>query len=154
MERDFSKYEIKNRKAKFEYIFIETFQAGIQLTGSEIKSIREGLVNMGDAYCVFQNGELYVRNLHISEYKQASEQNHDAMRNRKLLLKRSELKKMARKVSEKGFTIVPYRIFFADSGFAKMEIALAQGKKAFDKRESIKQKDQQREIDRMDKYTR
>ena len=154
MERDFSKYEIKNRKAKFEYIFIETFKAGIQLTGYEIKSIWEGMVNMGDAYCLFQNEELYVRNLHISEYKQASEQNHDPMRTRKLLLKRTELKKLAKKVSEKGFTIVPYRIFFAFLGFAKMEIALAQGKKAFDKRETIKQKDQQREMDRMDKYTR
>ncbi|MCB0658893.1 MAG: SsrA-binding protein SmpB [Saprospiraceae bacterium] len=152
MERDFTNFEIKNRKAKFEYIFIETYQAGIQLTGSEIKSLREGQANMGDAYCILQKGELFVRNLHISEYKQASE-NHEPTRTRKLLLKRSELKKLERKVSEKGFTIVPYRIYFAASGFAKIEIALAQGKKSFDKRESIKQKDQQRELERIDKYT-
>jgi SsrA-binding protein len=141
--------EIVNRKAKYEYEFLQTIEAGMQLTGSEVKSLRNGDANMGDAWCVFERGELYIRNLHIGEYKHSSTEVHVPLRMRKLLLHKAELKKLERRASEKGLTIVPYRIFFAESGFAKCEIVLARGKKSFDKRESIKEKDVQRDVDRM-----
>ncbi|HLF63332.1 MAG TPA: SsrA-binding protein SmpB [Saprospiraceae bacterium] len=140
--------EIVNRKAKYEYEFLQTVEAGLQLTGTEVKSLRNGDCNIGDAWCLFQSGELYIRNLHIGEYKLASAGQHVPLRMRKLLLHKAELKKLERRVTEKGLTLVPYRIFFAESGFAKCEIALAKGKKSFDKRESIKEKDVQRDLDR------
>ena len=140
--------EIVNRKAKFEYEFLLTLEAGMQLTGTEVKSLRNGDVNMGDAWCLFQDGELFIKNLHIGEYKHASTEQHMPLRIRKLLLHKAELKKLERRVTEKGLTIVPYRIFFAESGFAKCEIAVARGKKSFDKRQSIKEKDVQRDMDR------
>jgi SsrA-binding protein len=140
--------EIVNRKAKFEYEFLQTMEAGMQLTGTEVKSLRNGDANMGDAWCLFENGELYIKNLHIGEYKHASTEQHPPMRIRKLLLHKAELKKLERRATEKGLTIVPYRIFFAESGFAKCEIALARGKKSFDKRETIKERDVQRDLDR------
>jgi SsrA-binding protein len=140
--------EISNRKAGFEYAFIQKFEAGMVLRGSEIKSIRDGKVNMGDAYCVFLNGELYVKNLHISEYKMASYLNHEPLRERKLLLKKNEIKKLSEKIKNQGVTIVPTRLFFNAKGFAKLEIALATGKKLYDKRESLKEKSVKREIDR------
>jgi len=140
--------EIINRKAKFEYQFIQGFEAGIMLQGTEVKSLRNGDANMNDAYCLFKNCELYIRNLFIGEYSHGNVNNHETRRERKLLLKKSELTKLEKRVSEKGFTIVPYRIFFSERGYAKMEVFLAQGKKSYDKRESIKQKDIRRDLDR------
>ncbi len=148
-EKKSKSIEITNRKARHQYHFIDTYEAGIVLQGSEIKSIRTGQVNLNDAYCVFKKGELFVRSMYIKEYKYATYFNHEARRERKLLLKRQELKKLDKKVKERGFTIVPYRLFISERGFAKLEIALAQGKKSFDKRETIKAKDQKRDLDRM-----
>jgi len=144
--------EMKNRKAKFHYSFLQEIEAGIMLTGTEIKSIREGEANLKDAFCVFDHGELFVKNLFIAEYKFGNQHNHETRRTRKLLLKKGELKKLEKRVKEKGFTIVPYRLYLSERGFAKLEVALAQGKKSFDKRESIKEKDNKREMDRMKKY--
>jgi len=143
--------EIKNRKASYEYKFIETFEAGLKLMGTEIKSIRSGNANLNDAYCTFNEGELYVRSLFISEYLFGNIFNHETRRDRKLLLHKQELKKLQKKVKEKGFSIVPFRLFINERGFAKLDIALAQGKKAYDKRQSIKAKDSKRELDRMRK---
>ena len=141
--------EIINRKATFEYHFLSTYEAGIVLQGTEIKSIRQGNVNLRDAYCVFKKGELYVKSMFIAEYKFGNIFNHEARRTRKLLLRRQELRKLEKKVKERGFTIIPYRLYLSERGFAKLEIALAQGKKSFDKRQSIKEKDQKRELSRM-----
>lgn len=151
MKRDFSQFEIKNRKAEHEYFLVEKLQAGIILSGSEIKSIREGSANLNEAYCIIEQGVLWIKGMHISEYKQASYQNHEPTRSRKLLVNKSELKKLERKVSEKGFTIIPYRLYFSDTGFLKLEIALARGKKMYDKRETIKERDNKRELDRLQK---
>lgn len=140
---------IKNRKASFEYELIERFVAGMKLVGTEIKSIRNGKANMSDSYCQFYNSELFVKNLHISEYEMGTHNNHEAKRDRKLLLNRKELQKLEKKVKESGFTIVPIRLFINDRGLAKLEIALARGKKVYDKRETLKQKDAQRDMDRM-----
>ncbi|MEO1514484.1 MAG: SsrA-binding protein SmpB [Bacteroidota bacterium] len=145
------KIEIVNRKAKFEYYFVDEFEAGIVLTGTEIKSIRAGHANLNDAYCVFRQGELYVRSLHVAEYKFGTYYNHEPRRMRKLLLNKKELRKLERKVKEKGNTIVPYRLYVTDRGFAKLEIALAKGKKSFDKRASIKERDSKRDLDRLKK---
>ena len=142
------KIDIKNRKAHFGY-FLEThFEAGIKLKGTEIKSIRNGQVNLKDSFCYFRKGELFVKNMHISEYKYGNQNNHDPERPRKLLLKRSELKKIEKKVKERGYTIVPTRIYINERGLAKIEIAMARGKKNFDKRESIKRKDIKRDMER------
>ncbi|MBK7637120.1 MAG: SsrA-binding protein SmpB [Saprospiraceae bacterium] len=143
--------EIVNRKAKFEYSFLQMFEAGIVLTGTEVKALRLGLANLNDAYCLFDHGNLVVKNMFISEYDHGTVYNHDSRRDRRLLLRKTELKKMERKVTEKGFTIVPYRLYFSERGFAKLEVALAQGKKAFDKRESIKERDSKRDMDRLKK---
>lgn len=143
--------EIVNRKAKFEYSFLQMFEAGIVLTGTEVKALRLGLANLNDAYCLFDHGNLLVKNMFISEYDHGTVYNHDSRRDRRLLLRKTELKKMERKVTEKGFTIVPYRLYFSERGFAKLEVALAQGKKAFDKRESIKERDSKRDMDRLKK---
>lgn len=143
--------EIINRKATHEYHFIDTYEAGIVLQGTEIKSIRKGQANLRDAYCVFKKGELHIRSLFIAEYTHGNQFNHDTRRPRKLLLRRGELRKLEKKVKEKGFTIVPYRLYLTERGFAKLEIALAQGKKSYDKRESIKQKDLKRDMDRIKK---
>ncbi|WP_205943617.1 SsrA-binding protein SmpB [Pedobacter cryophilus] len=142
-----SDINIRNKKASFEYHILETFTAGIKLLGTEIKSIREGKANISDSFCTFINEELYVRNLHISEYSHGSFYNHEAKRDRKLLLTKKELKKLVVKGEDKGLTIIPLKIFISDRGFAKMDIALAQGKKAFDKRESLKERDVKREMD-------
>ena len=141
--------EIVNRRAKFEFHFIDVVEAGIVLTGTEIKSIRQGNVNLRDAYCLFKDGELFIHSMFIAPYAFGNLFNHEARRTRKLLLKRTELKKMDKKVKERGFTIVPYKLYLSDRGFAKVEIALAQGKKNYDKRDSIKQKDQKRDLDRI-----
>lgn len=142
---------ILNRKAKFEYTFVDTFEAGIMLVGPEVKSLREGNANMTDAYCFFRKGELFIRGLYIAEYKMAHHFVPDPRQERKLLLTKRELKKLERKAKEKGFTIIPYKIFFNDRGLVKIEIALAQGKKVHDKRQSIKDKDARRDLDRIKK---
>ncbi len=143
-----SKVNIKNRKASFEYQFIDKYVAGIMLLGTEIKSIRNNQANISDAHCVFIEDELYVRNLHIAEYSTGGHNNHEPKRERKLLLNRQELGKMIGKVKEKGMSVIPIRLFINDKGKAKLEIALAKGKKIYDKRESIKEKDQKRDIAR------
>jgi SsrA-binding protein len=140
---------IKNRKVTFEYELIERFVAGMKLVGTEIKSIRNGKANLSDSYCQFYGNELFVKNLHISEYEMGTHYNHEAKRDRKLLLNRKELQKLEKKVKESGFTIVPVRLFINERGLAKLEIALARGKKVYDKRETLKQKDAQRDMDRM-----
>jgi len=140
---------IKNRKASFEYQFIDKYQAGIQLQGSEIKSIREGKVSLQEAYCTFVENELYVKNMNISPYEQATHTNHDPKRDRKLLLTKKELTKLEKKYEEKGLTIVPIRLFINGKGLAKLEIALSKGKKLYDKREDIKKKDMARDMQRM-----
>ncbi|MFN7599895.1 MAG: SsrA-binding protein SmpB [Bacteroidota bacterium] len=132
---------IKNKQAHFQYELIDKFIAGIVLKGTEIKSIREGKVNLQDGYCYFNNGELFAKGINISPYDQGTHYNHEAARERKLLMKRAELRKLDGKVEEKGFTLVPTRLFINDRGFAKLEIALARGKKTHDKRESIKERD-------------
>lgn len=143
--------EIINRKAKFEYHFHSNYEAGIILQGSEVKSVRSGHVSLSDAYCVFQGDELFIKSLYIREYDNAGDANHESRRDRKLLLKRQELKKLQRRVKEKGFSIIPYRVYFSERNLVKVEIALAQGKKAFDKRESIKEKDSKRAVERLNK---
>ncbi|MBK8654352.1 MAG: SsrA-binding protein SmpB [Haliscomenobacter sp.] len=143
--------EILNRKARFEYYFVSTYEAGMVLQGTEIKSIRQGKVNLSDAYCTFDQGELIIRNMYIAEYDNGTYANHDPRRPRKLLLRRAELRKLERRVSEKGMTIAPYRLFFSERGFVKLEIALAQGKKSFDKRDTIKERDNKREMDQLKK---
>jgi len=131
---------IPNKKARFENEIFDIYTAGIVLTGTEIKSVRQGKVGFNDTYCFFSNGELFVKNLHISEYTHGNLFNHDPLRVRKLLLTVRELRKLSTKVKEKGFTIVPLRIFINERGFAKMDIALAKGKKLYDKRESLRDK--------------
>jgi len=140
--------QIKNKRAYFDYHIVENFNAGIALLGTEIKAIRQGKANMSDAFCTFIGNILYVRNLHISEYSNSSFYHHDIKRDRALLLHKKELKKLKTKSEEKGYTIVPLRIFTNERGFAKIEIALAQGKKEFDKRDSIKDRESKREMDR------
>jgi SsrA-binding protein len=139
---------IENRKARFDYQFLDTLTAGMVLKGTEIKSIREGKAGLADSFCYFKNDELYVRNFHITEYENASFRNHEPMRERKLLLTKHEIQKWLRKVKDQGLTIVPVRLFISDKGFAKMDIALARGKKSFDKRETIKKRDVEREMNR------
>lgn len=143
--------EIKNRKAAFEYQFLAEFEAGLVLTGTEIKSIRLGNVNLKEAYCFFRKGELYVKNMFIAEYKFGTYNNHEPLRIRKLLLKKTELKKLLRRVKEKGQTIIPYRMYLSERGLAKLEVQLAQGKKSYDKRASIKERENKRSLDRLNK---
>lgn len=148
-QRFSNKININNRKARYEYHFLDKYVAGIQLTGTEIKSIREGKVNLQEGYCYMKKGELFVKQMHISPYKQGTHYNHEADRERKLLLKKKELDKIESKTNEKGLTLVPTRLFINDRGLAKLEIALAKGKKLYDKRDDIKKKDVKRELDRM-----
>ena len=137
-----------NRTAKFEYAFLEEFTAGMQLFGTEIKSIRNKDVSINEAYCNMINDELWVINLHIGPYEQGSYNNHEPKRERKLLLNKRELKKLNNKMKDKGLSIIPTRLFISDAGYAKLNIALGKGKKIFDKRDSIKDHDVKREIDR------
>ena len=139
---------ISNKRISWEYFLIDKIVAGIQLTGTEIKSIRAGKATLADSFCYFEEGELFVRNMHIAEYAYGTYNNHLAKRDRKLLLNRKELKKMYKKVKEKSMTIVPVVMFINNKGLAKLEIALAKGKHFYDKRESLKEKDHKREIDR------
>ena len=143
-----SSVEIKNRRASFDYEFIETFQAGIVLTGTEIKSIRAGKASLVDSYCYFVRGELYVKNMHVSEYWWGTWNAHDPRRDRKLLLNRKELRKLERATKEKGLTIVATRLYIAENGYAKLNISLAKGKREYDKRNTIKEKDMRRDMDR------
>ena len=143
---------IKNKKASFDYEFIDTYTAGIVLTGTEIKSIRMGKASLVDTYCYFINGELWVKNMHVAEYFYGSYNNHAARRDRKLLLERKELRKLKQAVKNPGFTIVPMRLFINEKGLAKLVIALARGKHEYDKRESIKERDDKREMDRIRRH--
>ncbi len=138
---------IKNKRASFEYQFLDTFVTGIMLTGTEIKSIRQQKVSLQDAYCYFDNSELFIKNMNIAKYSEGTYYNHDPLRERKLLMKRNELRKLENKLDD-GLTIVPLRLFINDRGLAKIEIALAKGKKLYDKREDIKARDVAREMDR------
>ena len=147
-----SNINIKNKKASFNYTFVEKFMAGIKLAGTEIKSIRLGKASLVDTYCIFINGELFVRGLNITEYAYGTHYNHDPKQDRKLLLTKRELKKLERKSTEKGFTIVATRLFINEKGLAKLDIALAKGKQEFDKRHEIKQKDLKRDMERIRKF--
>jgi len=140
--------KIPNKKAKFNYEFIEKEVAGIVLTGTEVKSIRAGKVSFTDSYCFFKDGELWLKSLHISEYTQGTYLNHEPKRDRKLLLKKQQLKKFQKKMNEGGLTIVPTLIFINSKGLVKIEIALSRGKKLFDKRETIKKRDIEKDINR------
>jgi SsrA-binding protein len=143
---------IKNKRAYFEYEILEKFVAGLQLVGTEIKSIRNSKASIVESYCRFQGNELYVINMNISEYDFGNINNHAARRDRKLLLSKKELEKMQKKIKESGFTIVPLKLFVNERGLAKLEIGLARGKKLHDKRETLKQKDAKRDIDRAMKF--
>ncbi len=139
---------IKNKRASFEYQLLDTFIAGIQLNGTEIKSIRLGKATITESFCAFKEDELWVRGMHIAEYEFGTYTNHEPKRKRKLLLNRQELNKLQKKSKDQGLTIIPLRLFITEKGWAKLEIALAKGKKIHDKRNSLKEKDSQREIDR------
>ena len=140
--------EIRNRSAYFEYFIDDKYTAGIMLTGTEVKSLREGKANFNDSYCIIHNKEIWIRSFHISEYSHGTVNNHDPIRERKLLLNRRENKKLESKNKEKGYTIVPLRLFFNEKNLAKLEIGLGKGKKLHDKRDTIKQRDTEREIKR------
>lgn len=142
---------IRNKKASHDYEFLEKFVAGIMLTGTEIKSVRLGKATIVDAYCFFANGELFLRGMHIAEYWWGNMNNHDPLRERKLLLSKKELRKIERKIKETGLTIIPIKVFINERGLAKAEIAISKGKKEYDKRETLKKKDHVREMDRMRK---
>ncbi len=139
-----SRVEIRNKKASHDYEFIETFTAGLVLTGTEIKSIRAGKASIVDAYCYFVGDELYVRNMHVAEYFWGTWGRHDPKRDRKLLLTRRELNKLAGKVKERGMTIVAVKLYISENGYAKLLIALARGRREYDKRQNIKEKDYRR----------
>jgi SsrA-binding protein len=140
--------EIKNRSAYHDYFIEDKYDAGMVLAGTEVKSIREGKVSFADSFCTFQQGELWVKNMHIAEYRLGTTNNHLSVHDRKLLLTKRELRKLEGKTKDKGYTIVPLRIFFSEKGYAKLEIGLGRGKKLYDKRDSIKQRDTDKEIKR------
>ncbi|MCU4163578.1 SsrA-binding protein SmpB [Carboxylicivirga caseinilyticus] len=151
MSQSSNRINIRNKRSTFDYELIERFSAGIQLAGTEIKSIRLGKASLVDSYCYFVKGELWLKGMRVSEYFYGTYNNHQPERERKLLLKKKELQKLERKTKESGLTIIPIRLFLNDRGFAKIEIALAKGKKQHDKRETLKQKDASREMDRVRK---
>lgn len=140
--------EIKNRSAYFEYFIDDKFTAGLVLLGTEVKSLRAGRASFNDSYCIFLNNELFIRSLHIAEYSHGTVNNHDPVRERKLLLTKREIKKLESRIKEKGYTVIPLRIYFTEKNLAKIEIGLAKGKKLYDKRETIKQRDTEREMKR------
>ncbi len=144
----------RNRRAFFNYEILEKIEAGIALRGSEVKSLRDGKLQLGDAYAAFKDGELYLRNAHIAEYKQASYNNHEPARARKLLLHRRELKKLRRRLEEKGLTLVPLAVYFNARGLVKVELGLGRGKKLYDKRQSIAKREAKRDMARVRKYAR
>lgn len=143
-----SAVNIKNRRATFDFEIIETYTAGIVLTGTEIKSIRQGKAGLTDSFCYENNGELWIKNMYIGEYFYGSYNNHASRRDRKLLLKKKEIREIGKSSKDSGFSIVPLRVFINDKGLAKVVIALAKGKKAYDKRQTIKEKEDRRAIDR------
>ena len=140
--------DIRNRSAFHDFFIEDKYDAGMVLTGTEVKSLRDGRASFNDSYCYFNKGELWIKSLHIAEYSHGTVNNHDPVRERKLLLQKRELRKMEAKIKEKGFSIVPLRIFFSEKGLVKMEIGLGKGKKQYDKRETIKQRDTDREMKR------
>ena len=140
--------DLNNRKAYYEYFFEASYIAGMVLSGTEIKSLRAGKASFNDSYCTFHNGELYVKSLHISEYTFGTYTNHEPMQERKLLLTKRELRKLESKIKEKGYSIIPLRIFLSEKGLAKMEIGLGKGKKNYDKRNTIKERETDREVKR------
>ncbi|WP_373056778.1 SsrA-binding protein SmpB [Zunongwangia sp. H14] len=142
---------IKNRKAKFEYEFLDKYVAGIKLAGTEIKAIREGKASIAESFCEFQNHELFVINMHVEEYSHATHFNHNPKSERKLLLQKRELRKLEKEVKNSGLTIIPLRLFINDRGLAKLQITLAKGKKIYDKRETIKNRESKRKLDRIKK---
>lgn len=142
---------IRNKRASFDYELSDTVTAGIVLYGTEIKSVRDGRASLSDTYCIFDNGELWVKNMQISAYRLGYYYNHDVKRDRKLLLNRNELRKLQRATVETGYTIVPTRLFVNGNGLAKLEIAVARGKKNYDKRQSIREQDDRRDMDRAKK---
>ena len=150
-EKKFKNPQVTNRKAEHEYHFIKKYEAGVMLSGTEVKALREGMANLNDAYCYFKDNELYVKSMYIAEYSQGNIYNHEARRLRKLLLRGAELKALLKRVSEKGFTIVPYRLYFSERGFVKLEIALSQGKKTYDKRATMKERENKLEMSRLRK---
>lgn len=149
MDKKIPNINIKNRRATFDYIITDTYTAGLVLTGTEIKSIRLSKVSLVDTYCIFIGNELWVKNMHIAEYFYGSYNNHSARRDRKLLLERKELRKLQQVVKNPGFTIVPTRLFINEKGLAKLVIGLARGKHEYDKRETLKERDDKREMDRI-----
>lgn len=142
------KVNIKNKKASFNYELLDKFDAGLQLLGTEIKSIRLGKASIAEAYCAFIGDELFVLNMNIAEYEQAGFVTHEPTRKRKLLLHKRELEKLQKKLKDQGLTVVPLRLYIADSGYAKLQISLAKGKKIYDKRQDLKAKDAKRAMDR------
>ncbi len=140
---------IKNKRATFDYEILDTYRAGIVLTGTEIKSIRLGKASLVDSYCFFANGELWIKNMYIAEYFYGTYNNHTARRERKLLLQKKELSKLEKSVKESGLAIIPSRLFINEKGLAKITIALGKGKKSYDKRQSLREKDDKRQMDRM-----
>ena len=151
-KRPTSQVNIKNKRASFEYEFIDTYTAGIVLTGTEIKSIRLGKASLVDTFCYIHNGEIWVKNMNISEYFYGSYNNHSARRDRKLLLQKKEIRNLSEETKSPGYTIVPTRMFINDKGLCKVVIALARGKKEYDKRETLKKKEDRREMDRAIKH--
>jgi SsrA-binding protein len=141
--------DIRNRSAYHEFSIDAKYEAGMVLQGTEVKSIRQGKVSFNDSYCLIHKGEIWIKSLHIAEYSHGNLNNHDPARDRKLLLNKKEITKIQTKLKEKGYTLVPLRMFFNDKGFIKMEIGLAKGKKLHDKRESLRKKDVDREIKRL-----
>jgi SsrA-binding protein len=147
------KIDVKNKRAGYDFEISDRFETGMVLTGSEIKAIRDGGGSINEAYCFIRDNEVFIKNMNIPEYKFGAYANHEPLRLRKLLLTKRELKRINSKIKEKGLTLVPIRLFVNDRGFAKLEIGLGRGKKTFDKRDSIKNKDNKRELDRvMKKY--
>ncbi|MGM0932496.1 MAG: SsrA-binding protein SmpB [Bacteroidota bacterium] len=151
MKKKTNTINIKNRKAKYEYKFLDKYVAGIKLAGTEIKAIRQGKASITESFCEFQNHELFVINMHVEEYSHATHFNHNPKSERKLLMKRKELRKLEKEVKNTGLTIIPLRLFINDRGLAKMQIALAKGKKLYDKRETIKDRESKRKLDRIKK---
>ncbi|SHG07308.1 SsrA-binding protein [Salegentibacter echinorum] len=151
MKKNSNTINIKNRKARFEYEILDKYIAGIKLAGTEIKAIRQGKASIAESFCEFQNHELFVINMHVEEYSHATHFNHNPKSERKLLLQRRELRKLEKQVKNSGLTIVPLRVFINDRGLAKMQIALAKGKKLYDKRDTIKDRENKRKLDRIKK---
>lgn len=151
MKKNTNTIKIKNRKAKFEYEFLDKYVAGIKLAGTEIKAIREGKASITESFCEFQNQELFVINMHVEEYSHASHFNHNPKNARKLLMQKRELRKLEKEVKNSGLTIIPLLLFINERGLAKLQIALAKGKKLYDKRETIKDRESKRKLDRIKK---